>query len=91
MMQRTGKKSYARVREELKVVIHYNCVVYIERTIELYCLLLLRQESLSGREPSRMELFVACFSKDGITKNVEAANAIVCYVCILFTTCAIFT
>ncbi|XP_024976208.1 uncharacterized protein LOC112514108 [Cynara cardunculus var. scolymus] len=52
MMQIIGKKSYARVREELK-------------------------ESLSGREPSRMELFVACFSKDGIAKNVEAANAIV--------------
>ncbi|XP_024962963.1 uncharacterized protein LOC112503130 [Cynara cardunculus var. scolymus] len=34
------------------------------------------KESLSGREPSRMELFVACFSKDGIPKNVEAANAI---------------
>ncbi|KAI3673236.1 hypothetical protein L6452_39353 [Arctium lappa] len=52
MMQITGKRSYARVREELK-------------------------ESLSGREPSRMEMFVACFSKNGTTKNVEATNAIV--------------
>ncbi|KAJ9557918.1 hypothetical protein OSB04_012532 [Centaurea solstitialis] len=51
MVQVTGKKSFARVREELK-------------------------ESLSGREPSRMELFVACFSKDGTTKNIEAKNAI---------------
>ncbi|KAI3678092.1 hypothetical protein L6452_37373 [Arctium lappa] len=51
MMQITGKRSYDRVREELK-------------------------ESLSGREPSRMEMFVACFSKNGTTKNVEAANAI---------------
>ncbi|GJW34931.1 hypothetical protein Tco_0057851 [Tanacetum coccineum] len=29
-----------------------------------------------GREPTRKELFRACFSKDGITQNVEAANAI---------------
>lgn len=29
MMQVTGKKSYARVREELKVLIHYNAIVNI--------------------------------------------------------------
>ncbi|GJZ96520.1 eukaryotic translation initiation factor 5B [Tanacetum coccineum] len=29
-----------------------------------------------GREPTRKELFRACFSKGGITKNEEAANAI---------------
>ncbi|GKE14552.1 transposase, Tnp1/En/Spm-like protein, partial [Tanacetum coccineum] len=34
------------------------------------------KESLGGREPTRMELFRACFSTDGIAKNVEAANAI---------------
>nr|GEW91804.1 hypothetical protein [Tanacetum cinerariifolium] len=31
---------------------------------------------LGGREPTRRELFRACFSTDGIAKNVEAANAI---------------
>ncbi|GKD53015.1 transposase, Ptta/En/Spm [Tanacetum coccineum] len=50
MMQVTGKKSYAQVREKLKVIL--------------------------GREPTRKELFRACFSKDRITKNEEAANAI---------------
>ncbi|GKA15077.1 eukaryotic translation initiation factor 5B [Tanacetum coccineum] len=50
MMQVTGKKSYAQVREKLKVIL--------------------------GREPTRKELFRACFSKDGITQNEEAANAI---------------
>ncbi|GKB15364.1 transposase, Ptta/En/Spm [Tanacetum coccineum] len=51
MVQVTGKKSYAIVREEVK-------------------------ESLGGREPTRRELFRACFSTDGIAKNEEAANAI---------------
>ncbi|GJZ03292.1 transposase, Ptta/En/Spm [Tanacetum coccineum] len=52
MVQVTGKKSYALVREEVK-------------------------ESLGGRKPTRMELFRACFSTDGIAKNMEAANAII--------------
>ncbi|GJR03871.1 hypothetical protein Tco_0526855 [Tanacetum coccineum] len=34
------------------------------------------KESLGGREPTRMELFRACFSTDGIAKTVEATNAI---------------
>ncbi|GKB44701.1 eukaryotic translation initiation factor 5B-like protein [Tanacetum coccineum] len=34
------------------------------------------KESLGGREPTRVELFRACFSTDGTAKNVEAANAI---------------
>nr|GEV35326.1 hypothetical protein [Tanacetum cinerariifolium] len=36
-----------------------------------------KQKVILGREPTRKELFRACFSKDGITQNVEAANAIV--------------
>ncbi|GJT82754.1 hypothetical protein Tco_1057096 [Tanacetum coccineum] len=36
----------------------------------LYALVILR------REPTRKELFRACFSKDGITQNVEAANTV---------------
>ncbi|KAF5755411.1 putative transposase, Ptta/En/Spm, plant [Helianthus annuus] len=51
MVQVTGKKSYARVREELK--------------------------ASKGQDPSRLEMFRACFSKDGTTKNLEASNAIV--------------
>ncbi|KAJ0956908.1 putative transposase, Ptta/En/Spm, plant [Helianthus annuus] len=51
MFQVTGKKSYARVREELK--------------------------ASKGQDPSRLEMFRACFSKDGTTKNLEASNAIV--------------
>ncbi|PWA43765.1 hypothetical protein CTI12_AA531900 [Artemisia annua] len=31
---------------------------------------------VTGREPTRRELFRACFSTDGIAKNEEAANAI---------------
>ncbi|KAJ0599736.1 putative transposase, Ptta/En/Spm, plant, transposase, Tnp1/En/Spm [Helianthus annuus] len=50
MVQLTGKKSYARVREELK--------------------------ASKGQDPSRLEIFRACFSKDGTTKNLEASNAI---------------
>ncbi|XP_021999655.2 uncharacterized protein LOC110896998 [Helianthus annuus] len=50
MVQVTGKKSYARVREELK--------------------------ASKGQDPSRLEMFRACFSKDGTTKNLEASNAI---------------
>lgn len=36
------------------------------------------KQASSGCEPSRMEMFRACFSKDGTTKNKEAENAIVC-------------
>ncbi|XP_076934418.1 uncharacterized protein LOC143600682 isoform X2 [Bidens hawaiensis] len=50
MVQITGKKSYARVREELK--------------------------TSTGQDLSRLEMFHACFSKHGTTKNEEAANAI---------------
>ncbi|KAK9070473.1 hypothetical protein SSX86_010875 [Deinandra increscens subsp. villosa] len=50
MVQVTGKKSYARVREELK--------------------------SSLGKEPTRLEMFRKCFSKDGNTKHEEVANAI---------------
>ncbi|PWA37215.1 transposase, Tnp1/En/Spm-like protein [Artemisia annua] len=50
MIQRTGKKSYARKREELKTSL--------------------------GHDPSRLDLFSACFSKDGNTKNDDTANAI---------------
>ncbi|KAK9061396.1 hypothetical protein SSX86_018577 [Deinandra increscens subsp. villosa] len=50
MVQVTGKKSYARVREDLKTSL--------------------------GQEPSRLEMFRECFSKDGKTKNLEAKNAI---------------
>ncbi|PWA67365.1 transposase, Ptta/En/Spm [Artemisia annua] len=50
MIQRTGKKSYARVREELKTSL--------------------------GQDPSRVDLFSACFSKDGNTKNDDTADAI---------------
>ncbi|KAI7755684.1 hypothetical protein M8C21_028866 [Ambrosia artemisiifolia] len=50
MVQVMGKKSYARVREELKPSL--------------------------GQDPSRLEMFRACFSKHGTTKNLEAANAI---------------
>ncbi|KAJ0878048.1 hypothetical protein HanRHA438_Chr10g0435301 [Helianthus annuus] len=50
MVQVTGKKSYARDREELK--------------------------ASKGQDLSRLEMFRACFSKDGTTKNFEASNAI---------------
>ncbi|GJR88048.1 transposase, Ptta/En/Spm [Tanacetum coccineum] len=35
-----------------------------------------KQKVILGREPTRKELFRACFSKDEITQNVEVANAI---------------
>ncbi|GJW12623.1 putative reverse transcriptase domain-containing protein [Tanacetum coccineum] len=35
-----------------------------------------KKESLGGREPTRRELFCACFSTDGIAKNEEDANEI---------------
>ncbi|GJY24580.1 hypothetical protein Tco_0398238 [Tanacetum coccineum] len=41
-----------------------------------HILIFLLKQVILGREPTRKELFRACFSKDGITKNEEAANAI---------------
>ncbi|PWA68433.1 hypothetical protein CTI12_AA306830 [Artemisia annua] len=41
-----------------------------------------KSKVILGREPTRKELFRACFSKDGITENEAAANAIVFATCL---------
>lgn len=80
MVQLTGKKSYARVREELQVIL-LNSIIYVLFLLDFHIFLwfnifLLHQATL-GRTPSRVDMFRKCFSRNGNTKGDEAKNAIV--------------
>lgn len=78
MVQITGKKSYARVREELKVIALDFAIVNVAcQYPSLILIFLLFIQASLGKDPSRMDMFDECFCKDGNTKTVEAEKAIV--------------
>ena len=59
----TAKKTYARVREELKVIISYCVALDVKYAFVLRLYILFKHKSLTGSELTRKELFRACFSK----------------------------
>ena len=71
MVQVTTKKSFARVRDELKVITSYYAALDVKYAYVLR-LCILWQECLTGNELTWKELFRACFSKDtGLQKMLK--------------------